>query len=525
MSSIDTQIPQAENFKDYLYANSKAIGFALTIMLAIFVSFAPISLISGLLLTIALTVGGICLIRYPIVGVLLVLLTAPFAAYEARAGVPIIGFLPLATGQISFIGLALLWLFTRFTKQNSDLPRAHSFTWLLVFAGVAILTILSADSTADGAKEVVKWIQFGFMMLIAVDLVRIESKPWARPEHSIWILIGFLAVGALTQSFIGIFQFINPDGPESFQILGRFFRAFGTFEQPNPYGGYIAWHLVFFAGLVVTILGDQLLAFIGYKHPSPTSPMQPHYLWLLLSCLLILLSIIVIALIASWSRGAWLAAATGLGAIAFFAPKDRRIGILLLVLAIGSVVGAWQAGLLPASITDRLASSIEIEFVAVRDQEVSPENFAVLERQAFWQAAFSMFESNIWTGIGFGNYDAAYADHYVGTWERSLGHAHNYYINLLAEVGLIGLFAYCVFWVAIIGRLIKLLPRLHSLERGVALGVLGVWVSLSVHHLVDKLYVNNNWLTLAVFLALQEILINRTIQKELKDSIFDLSSR
>ena len=39
----------------------------------------------------------------------------------------------------------------------------------------------------------------------------------------------------LVQAFIGIWQFgLRDTGPEHFMILGRFYRAYGTFEQPNP---------------------------------------------------------------------------------------------------------------------------------------------------------------------------------------------------------------------------------------------------------------------------------------------------
>ncbi len=44
--------------------------------------------------------------------------------------------------------------------------------------------------------------------------------------------------------------------------------------------------------------------------------------------------------------------------------------------------------------------------------------------------------------------------------------------------------------------------RSDGLRRGLALGLLGTWTHLSVHQVVDNLYVNNIHLALAVLLGL-----------------------
>ena len=53
-----------------------------------------------------------------------------------------------------------------------------------------------------------------------------------------------------------------------------------------------------------------------------------------------------------------------------------------------------------------------------------------------------MAETQPWLGVGFGNYAAAYPDFRLLLWENALGHAHNYYLNVAAEIGAIGLLAY-----------------------------------------------------------------------------------
>jgi hypothetical protein len=61
-------------------------------------------------------------------------------------------------------------------------------------------------------------------------------------------------------------------------------------------------------------------------------------------------------------------------------------------------------------------------------------------------------------------------------------------------------------WGAIIWQAAGLVRRLDWPRRGIALGLLAVWVTLSVHHLVDKLYVNNIYIFLGAMLGLQQIL-------------------
>ncbi len=137
---------------------------------------------------------------------------------------------------------------------------------------------------------------------------------------------------------------------------------------------------------------------------------------------------------------------------------------------------------------------------------INDANYAVLERLAHWQAALDMARDNLWTGVGFGNYEPAYGDYDLINWPYPLGHSHNYYLNILAETGIFGLAAYLVLWWIIIRQAVGLVGQLEWPRRGIALGLLALWVTLSVHHLVDKLYVNNFYLFLGAVLGLQQII-------------------
>ncbi len=141
----------------------------------------------------------------------------------------------------------------------------------------------------------------------------------------------------------------------------------------------------------------------------------------------------------------------------------------------------------------------------MRGIDITDTNYAVVERLAHWQAAMGMANDNVWFGIGFGNYAAVYAEYALINWPDALGHAHNYYLTLLSEIGVVGLIAYLWVWTAVFIQTIRTINQTSGLWRGVALGLLAAWTALAVHHLVDKLYVNNIYIHLGVMLGLLQI--------------------
>ncbi|MCZ7665774.1 MAG: O-antigen ligase family protein [Chloroflexi bacterium] len=197
----------------------------------------------------------------------------------------------------------------------------------------------------------------------------------------------------------------------------------------------------------------------------------------------------------------------GTAVILLFWPRKLWRGVALLA---GGGLLLWlalSAGLVPGSVAQRLVSFQEdLRFGDVRGVPINDTNYAVVERLAHWQAAIGMAEDDIWWGVGFGNYGAVYADYALSNWPDALGHAHNYYLNLLAEIGVIGLGAYGLLWTAVFWQTIRVRSGLTGWERGIALGLLGAWGALTIHHLVDKLYVNNVYVHIGVMFGLLQIL-------------------
>jgi putative inorganic carbon (hco3(-)) transporter len=344
---------------------------------------------------------------------------------------------------------------------------------------------------SEAAKEVIKWGE----VLVTVWLV---GGSLTR-EQKRWLVMGLLLGGAL-QGMLGIYQFLLRIGPPDFLILGRFMRAAGSFNQPNPYAGYLGLTLP--VAVSLALWGWQRFVTPGQE----AATRQQFFRWALYASAVA--GIVALGLLASWSRGGWLGATAGVVLVISFRSRRALIlsiagGLLLFALIlIGGLTPNW----IPAPVAERLAdlpAYFGVGLMEVVAQPVTDDNFAVIERLAHWIAALRMWEISPWLGIGPGNYVTIYAEVNLPQWEDPLGHAHNIYLNVLAESGLIGLAAYLLFWGLVIGWLWRQLAATsgNSWESALQIGVLGMVLHLSVHNFFDNLFVQGIYLHVAFWLA------------------------
>ena len=497
---LNRLIPHATN----LLGSQPRWGLAVAVLMGTLVSLLPLQLAIGLGVVLFVVGALVLIMEQPLWGLAFTLLIAPLGAWEAQH--PVLAAFPLPFGQLAWIGTCVIWLFYWLSQKRRTLPSFGIQRPLTLFLFITLLSLLGAESMSLGAKEVIKWLE----ILVAIWLV-LDTRP-SDNQTAVWALLFMIWLPAVAQGALGLAQFVQTDGPTSFLILDRFYRAYGTFQQPNPFGGFMALNGLLALGIVIGLASDWLGEYWGKisTHSEQSRAKRNISRYLMLGLALAVLGITAGGLIASWSRGAWLGFVAGGVVIAFFWPRQRVWGVALLVIGAVVGLGAWQAGLVPNSIVDRVTSSTEFELRPLRDIELSDTNYALLERLAFWRAAVGMTEQNLWLGVGFGNYDAAYGAFAPVTWPQSLGHAHNYYLNLAAEIGILGLIAYVVFWSAVVWQNIYFLGKTSGLHRAILLGLLGSWAALSVHHLVDKLYVNNMYIHIGVLLALQQVVVQTT---------------
>lgn len=465
------------------------------------------------------------IIIQPLSGLALALLAGPFGALEQI----VFNVSALDSGQLLLLLTFAAWIARGLARRRINLPPNYLTLPFAIMIGVSLLSLPGAASIELGLRELLKWIEMLIIVWLVVDLGftglveaegNINKSSVGGPPRALWIILMLLLAG-ISQALIGIWQFgFRADGPEHFLVLERFYRAYGTFEQPNPFGGFMNLSALLAIGILIGLLAAWLHYLWaghmegrnqrnkpGADRRSSLTAGRALPTFLLFLFVAFAAAVTSLALLLSWSRGAWLGFAAGLAAIIFFLPRKRFYGALLVGIGITLFLILLTGERLPPALSNRITSfAQDFRLGDVRGVDINDDNYAVLERQAHWQAGLEMLNKNMLLGVGFGNYAAAYPDYALLNWPDPLGHAHNYYINLLAEMGVLGLIAYLLFWSAVLWQTIRALGALEWPGRGVVLGLMGVWIALAAHQLVDKLFVNNIYIYLGVLLGLLQLM-------------------
>ncbi len=402
---------------------------------------------------VGLRASGVIGRPHPSVGLALLLVSVPL---RSLLEVDLAGITVGLTEAV--LPIVVFWLVIFRRPGPFIIPRPAML--LFVFVGLAVVTAFWALRLPPAFKEFAKWIEVIVALLATFDLARNPRD--LRPI----LIVGGAAMAA--EAVVGLAQTALGVGPQSF-LIGRIIRAYGTFEQPNPFAGYLGLHLPF--ALAFALRGK------GW--------------WRWAALLLWLAGVGAVAL--SLSRGAWIAVAAGTAIVIWYSGGRRLVDRRLLAAAVVIPVLVLAFGHFSFGFDDRipeparlagegLASPIEMT------EGVTAGNFAIVQRLAFWTAAGRMFASNPIGGVGLGNYETRYQDFNLGRWDESLGHAHNFYLNLAAETGVIGLAPFLAFLIVLLvaaRRAANSAPVLRTVAIA-SLASIGAFV---VHNMVDSVFV------------------------------------
>lgn len=185
-------------------------------------------------------------------------------------------------------------------------------------------------------------------------------------------------------------------------------------------------------------------------------------------------------LIMCFSRGVWLSVIVAIGFMLIQLGKGRThrkllfVGIVFLILLVTlSLPGVY------ASVIDRITSTVDISYASNR------------ARLLRWGQAINMFLQSPVLGKGYGAFAMLYKEDValVGTYtaQYQLG-AHSEYLQVMAELGLIGLGAWIWLNFAFLLYGFRSLKRIENgFYRSVVIGLIVSELSLMVHFIVNNL--------------------------------------
>ena len=267
---------------------------------------------------------------------------------------------------------------------------------LIGYLAVCALSILGSSFPEKSVRGLVgKWLEYLLYLLIVAD---VGSRPGVarRGMSALALGAGAVALQAIVQETqivaLTLQRATYPHSP-----LGFYGRMTGPYENPIDLATYlmVVIPILMASWTTCRTVGRWLIGFL---------------LVLLIGCLG-----------RTQALGAWLGLGIGLP-------------VLLWRQQVSRVWRAVVVGTLPVA-------ALVVLFVAGRPGVLSLMDRGAQDRWIMWQAAIRMIQDRPWLGHGVNTFMANYLHYRVGG-ETTPRYAHNCYLQVAAETGLIGLAAF-----------------------------------------------------------------------------------
>jgi O-antigen ligase len=309
-----------------------------------------------------------------------------------------------------------------------------------IFLIGVIASLFSAIDVGNSIKEIIQFLQLSilFTVLLYNNI---------KQEKTINAILSGIVFGASVLALSATYLFFK-HGPEGVYALGFHKNALGSF-------------------MAVSLP----LAIAQFR--------QRPKLWRL-----VLIICVAAGLIASYSRGAWVGAFSGLVMVESLYQKRNLIWVIIF----GAVILLLYP-LIPTKLTRIVADPHTLEL-----------------REEQWSIAESGFNRHILTGVGYANF-------LLLSQERNILHQHedphNILLRLAAETGLTGLTAFIILFAGIYGYCYQAVKqeqdlRLQFWERGIFASL----VAYLVHGMFDVFWVRGTgslfWILVGIIVVLYE---------------------
>lgn len=368
----------------YLEPEERKISYKLVGIVAVVLGIAAgaISPLAVTVLICAILFAAVVISRFE-AGVFAILFLAAFLPTAAVA----------ALGVLTVLG----FVYALLSGRISNLKPTAIAPLLAIYVLLGLCSTVTSFDLFSSAFVFVVYMVFIATYVVMVNTLTTRNRWYAA--------VATFAIGALLIAIFGIVQNFTMDATTQSWVDANMFsdiktRVYATFDNPNVLGQYF----------IITIPLIFSLFVLSNKALNKT-------IWLGI------FATTFVCLLFTWSRGAWVGVVLGIGL--FLLIRDRR-WIVLCVLAV-----LVLPFILPDSIMNRLISI------------GNTNDSSTAYRVSVWIASARMALEYWMLGVGYGS--DAFAEVYSIYALNGAGyalHAHNFYIQLIVDVGIGGFITY-----------------------------------------------------------------------------------
>ena len=322
-----------------------------------------------------------------------------------------------------FLGAFLFFLRPFLDRDLSELCIPPGGLLFLLMPAYTALLLLQAPIPHEARIELLKVGSYAAAYWAWTEL-SMRYRRW-RFLLGIPLFLGTLvALYALVQHAQGTNMVLNMERPEQYGM-----RASGTFMAPTHFGAYLGTLLCLAACLIPMKSAGAVLRLLGVYS----------------------LVVFLPALFLSQSRSGWVGATVGLSVVVCLLSWRQGGRRLLVALAgvplfFGAIFGAlWS---LSETFQERVREGLLVRGTAAH-------------RINMWQDTWVMIQDRFWFGHGPGSYRWVHPPYKTWLEDRWLRYAHNEYLHLWAEYGVVGLVLMTLVFGFIFFSLLRVFRRLE----------------------------------------------------------------
>lgn len=453
------------------------------VRLASFLLALGLLLLVGLFIQRDLSIWLLYLVLAGILGLLLVFKVPQAAIYLVMlaSSLEVAGRIRLPSGlPLTFFHLAIFLLTTVFfttwiARQGFRIILPPEMLLLALFFGIAWFSLFYTPNLPSAVLNLLRFAALGWMSFLLANLISDEHTLW----RSCWVFLGL----GLIVGLAAMLEFVRQPIAANLVLtpgrgIGNYIqRTSLLFHDPNTLGGYL---------MVVVSMGLGLLLASGFS-------------WRRRVLLLALVMIGLLGILGTFSRSAWVALLGAFLVVVLLGQRRRR---LLWVAAAVLAVFIVALLILPqARLLTRHFSTL--------GRVISDPSSNV--RYQMGLSALAMWRDHPLLGVGFRGFPIAYQTYRLAGSSVRLTEIHTLALEILAELGIIGLLVMAGFVLRLSWRGLRaVIGEPASKLRGLLLGSTAAFLGMVIRSFFyPGLYDNYLWILIGLLLAALRLQLRR----------------